>query len=59
MQVALAASEPPERVMVEDPGAALTVPPQVLCSKGSGATLRPEGRGSVNVIPVIAEVAGL
>jgi hypothetical protein len=59
VQVAFAASAPPESVIVEEPGAAVTIPPQVFFSNGSGATLRPEGSGSVNAIPVIAEVAGL
>jgi hypothetical protein len=43
--------------MVEDPAAAVNVPPQVLFTKGGFPTIRPEGRGSVNAIPVSAEVA--
>lgn len=34
MQLAFAASEPPENVIVEDPAIAVKVPPQVLCTNG-------------------------
>ena len=57
LQVAFAVREPPEKVIVEDPATAVKVPPQVFCTNGGCPTTRPEGRGSVNAIPVIAEVA--
>ncbi len=51
VQLALAASVPPERLMLPDPATAVAVPPQVLFSAFGVATTRPAGRLSVKAIP--------
>jgi hypothetical protein len=43
---------PAARLTVEDPAAAVAVPPQVLLRLGVGATTNPEGRLSVKARPV-------
>ena len=52
VQVALAASVPPERLMLPDPATAVAVPPQVLFRPFGVATTRPAGKLSVKAIPV-------
>jgi len=51
VQLALAASVPPERLMLPDPATAVAVPPQVLFNPLGVATTRPAGRLSVKAIP--------
>lgn len=46
------ASEPPVKVMVPEPGLAVTVPPQVSVTWFGVATTSPAGRVSVNEMPV-------
>ena len=58
-QEPLAAIVPPVRLTVDDPAAALTVPPQVLLRLGVAATTSPAGRLSVNATPVEGEAFGL
>jgi len=46
------ANAPPVRVMLVEPGTAVSVPPQSLLTFGVAATVSPAGSVSVNVIPV-------
>src|SRR5438270_9467627 len=60
VQLALAASVPPERLTLPDPATAVAVPPQVLFSAFGVATTRPAGRLSVKAIPFsVTAVFGL
>lgn len=54
VQVALAASEPPVKVIVDVPAVAVAVPPQEFVRLGVEAMRRPSGRTSVKLIPVRA-----
>ena len=56
VQLALAASVPPERLMLPEPATAVAVPPQVLFNPLGVATTNPAGRLSVKAIPVSARV---
>src|SRR5215472_14629027 len=52
VQLALAASVPPDRLALPAPAVAVTVPPQVLLTPGVGPTTMPAGKLSVNASPV-------
>ena len=54
MQEALAASVPAERVTLEEPAAAVAVPPHVLVRFGVEATTSPAGKLSVKAMPLSA-----
>ena len=51
VQLVLAATVPPERLMLPDPATAVAVPPQLLVKALGVATTNPAGRLSVNAIP--------
>lgn len=55
MQLAPAASVPPDKLTEEAPAVAVAVPPQELVRPGVGATTRPAGRLSVNAMPFNTE----
>src|SRR5215471_2051742 len=57
-QEPLAAIVPAERLTLDDPAAAVAVPPHVLLRLGVAATTRPAGRLSVNATPVAGEAFG-
>ena len=57
MQLPPAAIEPPERLIVPEPGLAVAVPPQLEFTALGVFTIRPAGRVSVNATPVSAAVA--
>jgi len=59
VQLALAASVPPDKPTEPDALTAVPVPPQVLFKFAGEATTRPAGRLSVKAIPVSAIVFGL
>src|SRR5215471_8995394 len=59
VQLVLAASVPPERLMLPDPAVAVAVPPQVLLKPLGVATARPDGKLSVNATPVRPPLLGL
>jgi len=54
VQEALAASVPAERVTLEEPAAAVAVPPHVLVRFGVEATTSPAGKLSVKAMPLSA-----
>ena len=54
VQVASAATVPPERLTVADPAVAVAVPPQLLVKADGVATASPAGRLSLNATPVWA-----
>lgn len=54
VQPPLAASIPPDRLMLAAPAVAVAVPPQLLVRFGVPATTSPAGRLSVNAIPLSA-----
>jgi hypothetical protein len=53
LQTVLASSMTPERLTVEDPASAVVVPPQPSLNPFGVATTSPNGRLSVNLIPLI------
>lgn len=55
----LAAIVPAERLTVDDPAAAVAVPPQVLLRFGVAATTSPAGRLSIKATPLAVELFGL
>jgi len=59
MHEALDAKVPPERLTEPDPAVAVAVPPQLLLRLDGVATTKPEGRLSVNAIPLAELVFGL
>ena len=59
VQLALAASVPPDRLTEPDPLTAVAVPPQLLLRFDGVATTKPAGRLSVNAMPVSVIVFGL
>ena len=59
MHEALDAKIPPERLTEPDPAVAVAVPPQPLLRLDGVATTKPEGRLSVNAIPLAELVFGL
>src|SRR5437762_8164486 len=60
VQLALAASVPPDRLTLEEPSVAVGVPPQVLFTLLGVATMSPAGRLSVKAMPVrVTPVLGL
>jgi hypothetical protein len=52
VQLPLIVIEPPERLMLAEPGDAVAVPPQVEVRLLTAATVRPAGKESVNATPV-------
>ena len=54
MQEALAASVPAERTTLDEPAAAVAVPPHVLVRFGVEATTSPAGKLSVKAMPLSA-----
>ena len=56
VQLALAASVPAERLTLDEPAAAVAVPPHVLLRLGVEETTNPAGRLSVNATPESARL---